>query len=264
MNAPHILSNDPLAHAVFEKLRRNGHARTDGQTIRVEGREYGITAHAVCTLQLVHVVVEDLDDPSLGNQRAMAFLEVNQNGYHGMDGAAHLMPALIDGLVIKDPSRPAQHSWRVLPWVEVPFVFAFGNDEAEGEVRMMNDALMKQVWKSDLPTGRKMVLLGLCAFAKDGECCPSMVEISRLCGMSVRAAQGHVSVLEQMGVLFCQERIGLTTLYRIDPKQIPVSAPDTSTATDEEEQLIRAALDDVGASGQLPASFDDAVTQHGE
>lgn len=120
MNAPHILSNDPLAHAVFEKLRRNGHAHTDGQTIRIDGREYGITAHDVCTLQLVHVIIEHLDGPTMGNERAMAVLEVSNNGYHTMDGTAHLMPALLNGLVIKDQARPAQHSYHVLPWVEVP------------------------------------------------------------------------------------------------------------------------------------------------
>jgi len=132
MSGEHILCSDPLAHVVFDKLRRNGHDHTDGQTIRVEGREYGITAHCVCTLQLVHVVVENTDGPAMGNQRAMAFLEINKNGYHGIDGAGHLMPALIDGLVIKDPNRPERHSWRVLPWVEVPPVFASGKDEAEG------------------------------------------------------------------------------------------------------------------------------------
>lgn len=131
MSGEHILCRDPLVHAVFDKLRRVGHSDADGQTIRVEGREYGVTANAVCTLQLVHVVVENTDGPTLGNQRAMVFLEVNKNGYHGMDGAAHLMPALIDGLVIEDPHRPAQHSWRVLPRVELPPVFVPGKDEAE-------------------------------------------------------------------------------------------------------------------------------------
>lgn len=124
MSGAHILCSDPLAHAVFEKLRRNGHDRTDGQTIRIEGTEHGITAHAVCTLQLVHVVMERLDGPGAGYQRAMVALEIQKNGYHGMDGAAHLMPALMDGLVITDPARPAHHSWRVLPIVELPRCFA--------------------------------------------------------------------------------------------------------------------------------------------
>ena len=130
MSGEHILCNDPLAHAVFDKLRRLGHADTDGQTVRVEGREYGVTAHAVCTLQLVHVVVENTDGPTMGNQRAMVVLEVDKNGYIGMDGAAHLIPALIDGLVIEDPHRPAQHSWRMLSRVELPPVFATGDSPA--------------------------------------------------------------------------------------------------------------------------------------
>lgn len=131
MTGEHTLCNDPLAHAVFDKLRRLGYSSADGQTIRVEGREYGITAHAVCTLQLVHLVVQNTDGPTMGNQRALVVLEVNKNGYRGMDGAAHLMPALIDGLAFNDPHQPDRHSWRVLPWVEVPPVFAPGNDEAE-------------------------------------------------------------------------------------------------------------------------------------
>lgn len=131
MSGAHVLCDDLLAHAVFKKLRTIGQTSTDGQTIRVEGREYGITAHAVCTLQLVHVVVENIDGPTMGSQRAMAFLEIDKNGYHGMDGAAHLMPALMDGLVIKDPVRSAHHSWRVLQWVEVPPAFAPGKDEAQ-------------------------------------------------------------------------------------------------------------------------------------
>lgn len=131
MSGEHILCGDPLAHAVFDKLRRLGHSDADGQTIRVEGREYGITAHAVCTLKLVHVVMENTDGPAVGHQKAMVVLEIHKNGYAGIDGAAHLMPALIDGLVIGDPHRPAQHSWRVLLRVELPPCFAPGAGEAE-------------------------------------------------------------------------------------------------------------------------------------
>lgn len=129
MSDEHVLCSDPLAHVVFDKLRRCGPDRTDGQTIRVDGNEYGLEAHTVCTLRLVHVVTERLDDPGMGHQRAMVVLEVNKNGYPGLDGAAHLMPALIDGIVIEDPRRPAHHSWRVLSCVEVPRCFAPTQDE---------------------------------------------------------------------------------------------------------------------------------------
>lgn len=131
MGGEHVLCSDPLAHVVFDKLRRCGPDRTDGQTIRVDGNEYGISAHTVCTLRLVHVVTECLGDPGTGHQRAMAVLEIEQNGYQGMAGAVHLMPALVDGLVIFDPLCPDRHSWRVLPWVEVPHCFKPGEVEVD-------------------------------------------------------------------------------------------------------------------------------------
>ncbi len=140
MSGEHVLCSDPLLHVVFEKIRRCGPDRADGQTIRVEGVEHGVTAHSVCTLRLVHVVTEQLEGLALGYQRAMVVLEVNKNGYPGMDGAAHLMPALLNGLLIVDPIQPGRHQWHVLPVVDVPQIFASGDDETGDTSANLNAA----------------------------------------------------------------------------------------------------------------------------
>ena len=129
MSGAHPLIGNPLVHTAFEKLRKAGCSGTDGQTVRVEGVEYGITSNVVCRLELVHMVLERLDGPGVGHQMAMAVLEVKNNGYHGMDGASHVMPALISGTVVSDPMSAFQdHSYRVLYPVEVPHQFAPGCD----------------------------------------------------------------------------------------------------------------------------------------
>lgn len=85
----------------------------------------------------------------------------------------------------------------------------------------MSIELMTEAWKSDLPSGRKLVLLSLCDNANDqGECYPSMATISKRCGMSERAAQGHVVELQKAGILSRFERVGRSTLYTINPRRI--------------------------------------------
>ena len=140
MSGEHALCSDPLAHSVFERLRQFGHDMADGQIIRVEGVQHGITAHVVCTFQLVHMVTEVLDGPAKGYQRAMVVLEVNKDGYPGMDGAAHLMPALLNGTVIVDPHQPGRHQWHVLPVVDVPQIFTSGDDETGDTIADRNAA----------------------------------------------------------------------------------------------------------------------------
>lgn len=80
---------------------------------------------------------------------------------------------------------------------------------------------MTVAWRSDLPSGRKLVLLSLCDNANDqGECYPSMATIAKRCGMSERAAQGHVVELQKVGILSRVERHGRSTLYTINPRRI--------------------------------------------
>lgn len=133
MSSESTLCSDPLSHAVFKKFKAIGHQRMDGQSILVEGARYDLTAHLVCNLRLVHVVAEKAQGPGAGHQRAMVFLEVNKNGYPGMDGAAHLMPALLNGIRIDDPRRPAHFFWHILRAVEVPRCFISSDDTSDAD-----------------------------------------------------------------------------------------------------------------------------------
>jgi DNA-binding transcriptional ArsR family regulator len=82
----------------------------------------------------------------------------------------------------------------------------------------MSIALMTEAWRSDLPTGRKMVLLSLCDNASDqGECYPSIDSIAKRCGMTDRSVYSHLAALETMGMLVRQDRHGRSNLYRLNP-----------------------------------------------
>ena len=84
----------------------------------------------------------------------------------------------------------------------------------------MSIALMTEAWKSEMPSGRKLLLLSLCDNANDqGECYPSLATISKRCGMSERAAQGHLSELQKAGALTRFERMGRSTLYKLNPRR---------------------------------------------
>ncbi len=82
----------------------------------------------------------------------------------------------------------------------------------------MSIALMTLAWKSDLPTGPKMVLLSLCDNANDqGECYPSIPMVAQRCSMSVRAVYTHLDRLERLGALSRKNRAGRSTIYTLDP-----------------------------------------------
>lgn len=83
----------------------------------------------------------------------------------------------------------------------------------------MSIALMTLAWKTDLPSGRKMVLLALCDNANDqGECYPSIESISRKCSMGERTVQQHIGDMEAAGILVRGFRKGRSTVYKIDPR----------------------------------------------
>lgn len=77
---------------------------------------------------------------------------------------------------------------------------------------------MTRAWQTDLPTGRKMVLLSLCDNASDqGECYPSIDSIAKRCGMTDRSVYNHLAELEKLGMLVRQDRHGRSSLYRLNP-----------------------------------------------
>jgi hypothetical protein len=83
----------------------------------------------------------------------------------------------------------------------------------------MSIALMTLAWKTDLPSGRKMVLLALCDNANDqGECYPSIDSIANKCSMGERTVQQHIGDMEAAGILIRGFRKGRSTVYKIDPR----------------------------------------------
>ena len=78
---------------------------------------------------------------------------------------------------------------------------------------------MTLAWKSDLPSGRKMVLLALCDNANDqGECFPSVPMLAKKCSMGERTVQQHISDMEVSGILKREMRTGRSTIYHINPR----------------------------------------------
>lgn len=79
-------------------------------------------------------------------------------------------------------------------------------------------ALMTLAWKSDYPTGKKMILLALCDNANDqGECYPSVSMLSKKCSMSERSVFNHIAELEKEGAIQRENRTGRSTIYHLDP-----------------------------------------------
>lgn len=84
----------------------------------------------------------------------------------------------------------------------------------------MSIALMTLAWKSNLPSGQKMVLLALCDNANDqGECYPSVTMLADKCSMSPRSVQQHLSDMEALGIVSREMRVGRSTIYHIDPRK---------------------------------------------
>jgi DNA-binding transcriptional ArsR family regulator len=98
----------------------------------------------------------------------------------------------------------------------------------------MSIKLMTAAWDLNMPHGPKFVLLSLCDQANDaGECFPSIETIAQRCSMGERTVQGHVKALEDAGFLARSERLGRSTIYKLNPRKICThadSAPPQKTA----------------------------------
>lgn len=80
----------------------------------------------------------------------------------------------------------------------------------------MSISFMALAWKTDIPAGRKLVLLSLCDHAdSQGECYPSVETIAHKCNMGQRTVQQHISDLENAGMVTRRFRKGRSTLYRL-------------------------------------------------
>lgn len=84
---------------------------------------------------------------------------------------------------------------------------------------------MTLAWKTDLSSGRKMVLLALCDNANDqGECYPSIKAIAVKCSMGERTVQQHIKDMEEDGIVLRVMRKGRSTVYQIDPRKFRTPA----------------------------------------
>ena len=105
----------------------------------------------------------------------------------------------------------------------------------------MSISFMALAWKTDMPAGRKLVLLSLCDHADNqGECYPSVEAIARKCSMGQRTVQQHISDLERAEMLVRRFRKGRSTLYRLQAAKffshaepaVPQISPSTHAASD--------------------------------
>lgn len=89
---------------------------------------------------------------------------------------------------------------------------------------------MTVVWDSQIPAGRKMVLLALADHANDdgGSCFPSVAKVARKCTMSERAVQGHIRDLGREGLIDLTERPGHSNSFRLHPDRIAAWTPADS------------------------------------
>ena len=89
----------------------------------------------------------------------------------------------------------------------------------------MSIKLMNAAWELQMPAGQKFVLVALCDQASDaGDCYPSISTIAMRCSMGERTVQRHIKDLEDAGYLERIERIGRSTIYRINPRQFGTPA----------------------------------------
>jgi hypothetical protein len=80
---------------------------------------------------------------------------------------------------------------------------------------------MTQVWKMEIATAPKMVLLALCDNANDqGECYPSVAMLAEKCSMAERSVQKHISDMEREGIIARGYRTGRSTVYQINPRKL--------------------------------------------
>jgi len=113
-----------LEHLIFEKVRRCGAGRAHGQRITHGGGQYDLTVNTLSIIETVHVVAERVPDESMpnGHQRAMAVVNVYDNGYRGgIEGSQYVFQALLKG--VRVPTGNSLHHRFVLPALDVPTIF---------------------------------------------------------------------------------------------------------------------------------------------
>jgi hypothetical protein len=88
---------------------------------------------------------------------------------------------------------------------------------------------MSEVWKSDLPSNEKFVLLALADFAgDDGECWPSVPRIAKNCSICDRAAYNILNRLLKKGFITKMCIQGIKNVYHIYPQPLNEVHPCTT------------------------------------
>lgn len=90
----------------------------------------------------------------------------------------------------------------------------------------MSIALMTDVWKVNIQSAKKMVLLALADSANDEgtNCFPSVATIIEKCSMGERTVFRHLAALEDDGLISRHERPGRSTNYVLNVVEIQVIA----------------------------------------
>lgn len=90
----------------------------------------------------------------------------------------------------------------------------------------MSIALMTDVWKVNIQSAKKMVLLALADSANDEgtNCFPSVATIIEKCSMGERTVFRHLASLEEDGLISRHERPGRSTNYVLNVVEIQVIA----------------------------------------
>lgn len=82
----------------------------------------------------------------------------------------------------------------------------------------MSIALMTEVWRLDVPTTDKMVLLALADWSnEEGACWPSMAQLAKKSGLTDRSIRASVGRLVTMGHLTRHEVAGKGVHYTVHP-----------------------------------------------
>lgn len=92
----------------------------------------------------------------------------------------------------------------------------------------MSIALMTEVWRLDLPSVDKLVMLALADWANDdGKCWPSIARIAAKSGCSDRTVQRALREAEKNGHLTRDDKPGKGCLYTLHPRHSVT--PDTAS-----------------------------------
>ncbi len=104
----------------------------------------------------------------------------------------------------------------------------------------MSNALMQLVWKVDMPTGRKMVLLALADRAdRDGECWPSRDLLAEMTGLAPSRVSLHLRDLISSGFLGQARRHRKSAVYTVSLDRLEAAVDVSNGDVDQKVNLSK-------------------------